>query len=516
MNSLNKPAINRRDFLQLIAMAALTFMNTAPSLAAGINSKKISSNRSPNIILLLFDALSARHMSTYGYHRSTTPNISDFAKRSNVYLNHYSTGNFTSPGTASLLTGVYPWTHRAFNFPGTVIKKYCDDNIFSNFSSNYSITTYTHNIFAQLILNQFRHHIDNFLPVNQYTLVGEKYSERLFPSDFPAAYFSERILRGEESKLPGSILFSRIELETLLKDLRGISYDLRDKYPRGIPTNYNRMFFILETAIDSIMEQAVTLPKPYFMYYHLFPPHKPYLPRAEFINIFDDGLVGITKPPHTFSQGYSDGELNKIRQQYDEYIAFMDSEFGRLLSFFEAQDVLSDSIIIITSDHGDLFERGIWEHNTPTLYEDIIKIPLLISLPNQTEGKFISTITSSIDVAPTILSFSNKSVFDISESRILPGFGSSLLDEERSIYAFEAKSNSKSQPLTKFTVAMMKERYKLIHYSGYGDQLEDEFYDLENDPEEIDNLSRPENPIQQEMTRELIQKIESVNQAVDS
>src|SRR5919197_4136356 len=83
-------------------------------------------NPSPNIIILVFDSLSARHMSLYGYPRDTTPHLSQFAEHATVYHRHYSTGNFTSPGTASLLTGLYPWTHRAFDQAGLISKKMVD------------------------------------------------------------------------------------------------------------------------------------------------------------------------------------------------------------------------------------------------------------------------------------------------------------------------------------------------------------------------------------------------------
>ena len=77
-----------------------------------------SDNTFPNIIVILFDAMSARNLSLYGYPRETTPFLDKFAARSTVYHRHYSGGNFTTPGTASMLTGMFQWKHRAFNVAG--------------------------------------------------------------------------------------------------------------------------------------------------------------------------------------------------------------------------------------------------------------------------------------------------------------------------------------------------------------------------------------------------------------
>ena len=67
-----------------------------------------------NVIVLVFDAWSAHDVPLYGYQRDTVPNVVRFAENATVYHNHYTAGTFTVPGTASLLTGLLPWSHRAF------------------------------------------------------------------------------------------------------------------------------------------------------------------------------------------------------------------------------------------------------------------------------------------------------------------------------------------------------------------------------------------------------------------
>ena len=108
--------LSRRDFLKLAGLASLG-MVVPPSV-------QLASNRlqgtQKNVLIIVFDALTAYNISLYGYERETMPNLARLAKRATVYHNHFAGGNYTTPGTASLLTGTLPWTHRAIRFNGTV------------------------------------------------------------------------------------------------------------------------------------------------------------------------------------------------------------------------------------------------------------------------------------------------------------------------------------------------------------------------------------------------------------
>jgi hypothetical protein len=118
---------SRRDFLKLAGLAsgALALTGLAPAPLRG----RQPGGAAPNVIILVLDAMSARNLSLYGYKRKTTPNFERFAERATVYHNHHSGGNYTSPGTATILTGTYPWTNRAFNIGGLIEREHADHNI---------------------------------------------------------------------------------------------------------------------------------------------------------------------------------------------------------------------------------------------------------------------------------------------------------------------------------------------------------------------------------------------------
>ncbi len=121
--------LSRRDFLRFLALtpfapavwrAAQQPTAVPPTQATGPTAA------APNILLFVMDAFSASHTSLHGYQRETTPNLARFAEKAVVYHNHYAGGNFTSAGTASLLTGTYPWTNRAFNIRSTVVPPFTE------------------------------------------------------------------------------------------------------------------------------------------------------------------------------------------------------------------------------------------------------------------------------------------------------------------------------------------------------------------------------------------------------
>ncbi|MCA9921099.1 MAG: sulfatase-like hydrolase/transferase, partial [Anaerolineales bacterium] len=180
----------------------------------------------------------------------------------------------------------------------------------------------------------------------------------------------------------------------------------------------------------------------------------------------------------------------------------------------EADGILDNSYVILTSDHGELFERGIRGHVTMTLFEGLLHVPLLISKPGQQNREDVFAHTSSVDVLPTLLHLTGQPIADWCEGQVLPSFGVDVVENGRSIYGMEAKSNPKQAPLTKATLALVKDQFKLIHYFGYRpDDPEGtyELFDLENDPEELENLINSGHPAEAALKAEMAEKLAEVN-----
>ena len=173
------PILNRREFLQLagaysLGVIAPQFL-VKPGLKAGDSDPQ-------NIIVIVLDALSAAHMSLYGYPRETTPNLSALAQRAVVYHNNYAGSNFTTPGTASLLTGTLPWSHRATVHNDLVADEYIEKNIFSEFNQHHRMV-YTHNELANTLLKQLLKDIDDYIERGKLFIDNDDWINRIFKKD---------------------------------------------------------------------------------------------------------------------------------------------------------------------------------------------------------------------------------------------------------------------------------------------------------------------------------------------
>jgi arylsulfatase A-like enzyme len=507
-----KAKINRRDFLKLAA--TLPLLKLSSSRLTSVMGARAPASRPANVLILVFDALSALNMPVYGYPRQTTPNLARFAEQATVFHANYSAGNFTTPGTASLFTGTYPWSHRALHLHGTVLEGYTQRNFFHLAGPGYYRLGYSHNSLVTSLLHQMRSDLEAFKYPRDLALADLQYSDVVFPEDYNASIWSETLILRSESTFSSSLFFSFISRLIQALRERQLKQEYGKEFPEGLSNN-KAVYYILENGIDWLIDQLGNMPQPFLSYIHFLPPHSPYTTRSEFVNRFRDGYVPVAKPRHRFSEkGNTQKFLNQQRRAYDEYLAYADSEFGRLYDHLEQSGLLENTYLIFTSDHGEMFERGIWGHGGRTLYEPLIRVPLLISKPGQTFHEDVRTPTSNVDLLPTLLHTLGQPIPDWCEGQILPSFSEQPAIGERSIFAMEAKQNAQRSPLKIGTFTLIKGSYKLIYYLGYKDYKDDrhELYNLANDPEELDNRYVAEKPLAMELRQELEAKLQEMNQ----
>lgn len=509
--------MHRRDFLKLMAALPLMRISWRQRAPAPPHTPEAQAEDAahPNILILLFDTFSAKHASLYGYPRHTTPNLERFANRATVYHAHQATGNYTNPGTASLLTGTYPWTHRSMHLYSPIIPPYVDKNLFRALGhTQYHSVAYSHNMVAVTLIYQFLNDLDNFKKTEELCLHDGQLADQFFFNDYDLATWRERIFRGaaDISSYPSSLIYFLMNGEHWQAKKEAIDEQYRDRFPLGVPYHHDQIF-LLEDAINWLRDNLETLPQPFIVYFHLTPPHEPYCPSKEFYGRFNDSKVPKLKPEHVFTQEHPHTELIAACQTYDEYVAFVDSEFGRLYDHLNSSSLLDNTYFLVTSDHGEMFERGIQGHLTEVLYDPVVRVPLLISAPGQQERRDVHTPTSAVDVMPTLLHLANRPIPAWCAGQILPPYQTpdEAAGAERSIFAVEAKANVKIGPLTQATIAMFKGRYKLIHYRGY-DGFDDEYelYNVKADPEELNDIYATAS-VAAELKEELLTKLEEVN-----
>jgi arylsulfatase A-like enzyme len=506
--------LSRRDFLKIAGASAAGLLASRQLFSRGH-----AGGDSPNIVVIICDAFSARHLSLYGYPRQTTPHIDTFAGYSTVYHNHYSGGNFTTTGTASFLTGMYGWKHRAINYGGLVRSELAGFNPYTLLRNEYFRLAFSQNPWPDRLMGQYHRDVDRFLPPSAFSLMDDPQLIELFKNDRALASIAmeDFMLPAQNSVPAGSVLLGYLNKSRTLNDVQRkqtLAYN-----NNGIPEIMDPGYlipYLNENVYDGVLfelKELASRGQPYFAYFHLYSPHYPYRPHDKYRHLFrGDGYKPAVKPEHPLGSGLKENFLSGQRDLYDRQIVQVDDEFGKLISELDRSDILQNCCLILTSDHGELFERGFVGHGFQLMYEPVLQVPLIIHAPGQLERKDVFSPTSNIDILPSILSFAGREQPPELDGKPLPGFGGQE-DANRPIFSLVAVDNPAFTEIKKAVISMRKGGYKLIAYLGY-EEMDEEFelYDLESDPEELSNLASSDVRILSAMKEELFAHLDEANQ----
>jgi len=234
--------------------------------------------------------------------------------------------------------------------------------------------------------------------------------------------------------------------------------------------------------------------QPFFLFAHYFDPHYNYCLHPEY-NYYKD-YNGKLKSNHSIlelweiRQKFSKDDIEFLLALYDSEIAFTDEYIGRVFGELKKQDLYDNSIIIVTADHGEEFmERG-WLGHTITLYQEMLRVPLIMKMPG-CKPQVIDPSVGLINVIPTIYRYMDLQVDHKLEGSPL------LLDSGKSITAGPIFSETfnpqvhqpgRIQPIALRSIVLGSR--KLI-YNQVKDSIE--IYDFSSDPYEQNNLSAQKN-----------------------
>ncbi len=495
--------MNRRDFLRVAGLLPL-------GLAAPRWARQLSAaGGQQNVIVLVFDALSSYHLSLYGYQRETMPNLTRLAERAIVYHNHYAGSSFTTPGTASLLTGTLPWTNRAIRGGGRVAEALVGHNLFEVFGDYYRLG-YSHNSWVEILLRQFSGSIQDLIRRDQLYLGGSQLSPvGLFAADDDIATVGWNRYIELDQGHAYSLFLSRAQQITERQSLAHYAA----RFPEGLPATTAKQPFLLEDAVRWFDAATPRLPQPFLAYVHLLPPHAPYRPSREFFGRFaHDGLVFPKKPVDIFHSPVAPVDQTKRRETYDEFLLYADDALGQFYKSLETSGLLDNTWLVFTSDHGEMFERGILEHGGEALYEPIVRVPLVLFEPGRQQRLDVHDVTSVLDVLPTLAHATGHAVPAWAEGTLLPPFGQA--DPARAVYAVRCREGDPQAALTMASTILVRGRHKLHYYFGYpvlkGAELA-KLYDVQADPEEMNDLAAVQKDITAGMVKEVKTRITEVN-----
>jgi arylsulfatase A-like enzyme len=380
--------MTRRTAIATIAgTAGLVATEFALSKKASVVKAALRAERpKSNVLLITFDALSAEDMSVYGYRLPTTPNIDAFAGTSSVFTNFYSTSTFTTPGIASLLTGTYPSQNRVYHIIGRIRPEDANRSLpYLMRGAGYATGAFFSNPYAYYLAGSIRNAYD-FLPEPVFQSGG---LQHLWGGTRPLHQDTEIGNRMDEYN----------DLSILWNTLGRLPADLFRRYPAA------------ETFAHA--RQLVSqLPDGFFLWVHVMTPHSPYhpaqedrgrfIPEEELRTFEDEGDDGARRWfPHYEPDQQS--QVDQRRLAYDEFLLSADREFGSFMNELEKNGKLSKTTVIVSADHGESFEGGIYQHEHQYMTRPEIHIPLIIRTPGQQQGRKISFTADQTALAPTIL-----------------------------------------------------------------------------------------------------------------
>ena len=149
--------------------------------------------------------------------------------------------------------------------------------------------------------------------------------------------------------------------------------------------------------------------RPFFAYLNYFDAHEPYIPPVEYAGRF--GIRPQAPRDYDFLFNYNtpgwksvaNRDVAMARDCYDDCIAFLDEQLGQLLDTLQGQGLLENTLVIMTSDHGESFgDHGLFLHGT-SLYFDETAVPLVILSPDAPANRVVSEPVSLRDLPATVL-----------------------------------------------------------------------------------------------------------------
>lgn len=320
------------------------------------------------------------------------------------------------------------------------------------------------------------------------------HTPRSIPAMFLSRYASHTEWKGGQYNYP-KILPSNLSLFSVLEkegyETIGISSHFYFQKKQGITRGFtrwdNKGFKSIADSntdiasprtyakLEPVLEELSQTKKNFALFVHLFEPHAKWL----------------SHPEYDFGKGETPRE--KFINKYDSEIAFVDNYVGKILRKITALGMDKNTIIILTSDHGEGFkEHGFFYHGQ-TLYNELIHVPMIWKIPGW-PAKKIQTNVSLVDIAPTILDLVGQKIPDVFEGRsLVPAMIGS---------AFESKPVfAELLPYTSWKEhhkAVIDGEWKLIHRILAG---RFELYNLKNDPGEKVNLYSKEIEIGNKMRK---------------
>ena len=422
-----------------------------------------------NVVLIVWDTVRAYNLGHYGYFRDTTPNLARWAQRGVTYKRALAPAPWTYPSHTCFFTGQWPFR----------------------------------------LNSQWKFKLDTPDPTLAEYLASRGYQTAGFAANTNCCTYETGLARGfahfeDYALTPTSLLTRTVPGKWILENIPSLG----DSYGLNLGDSYDKKWIGLQSRggreinasfLDWLGRRRSD--RPFFAFLNYFDAHEPFVPPSKYQKRF--GLGPTTPQDYQFLFDYVGSAKGLIRQQdllmtrdcYDDCIAFLDEQLGRLLDALKVQGLLENTEVIITSDHGESFgDHGSFGHSY-TVNLDEVGVPLVILSPGAPKGREVDSPVSLRDLPATVVDllglsagspFPGRSLaayWGSAPGRVPPEITTPALSEQADATALQPHSSQ--GPVTGgFQMSLVASGMHYIRDGRGGEQL----YDLRTDPYEQNNL----------------------------
>jgi arylsulfatase A-like enzyme len=413
-----------------------------------------------NVVLVVCDTVRAVSLSLYGYERDTTPNLRQWARKGVRYAMALVPAPWTYPSHSSFFTGQWPYKlNSQWNFSLDAAYPTLAEYLASRGYQTVGLVANTMGCGYETGLDR------GFAQYEDYPLTPRLFLGRITAGSW---ILTNILCRGD--------FYERKWINLQSRDARGIN----DRF----------LGWLRRRPRD----------RPFFAFLNYFDAHSPYVPPAEYAGRFgikpripEDYRLLFDIPQLATSKDWQ-RNFFMARDRYDDCIAALDDQLGRLLEALSTQGLLDNTLVIITSDHGESFgDHRVLGHGA-ALYLDQTMVPLLIFSPDAPAGRTVANPVSLRDLPATIVDQLGLSAGSPFPGHSLAAFWTSspgqaspritpALSEMAQAAAFGSEQERKP------TRALLQMSLVASGWHYIRDRVgPEQLYDLRSDPTELRNL----------------------------
>ncbi|MHC4887354.1 MAG: sulfatase family protein [Planctomycetota bacterium] len=480
---------------------------------------------------VLFITSDQQHWNTMGYLNPEvkTPNLDRLAKMGTVFDRAYTVNPTCTPTRASWITGTFPSQHGAYSL-GTKL-----DESTHVVGEDFQDAGYRTALVGKAHFQPLKS-TDEYPSLESYPIMQDLDYWRDFTGPF---YGFERVELARNHTDEGHAG----QHYALWMEEKGC-HNWRDYYQKpggikekgdqghwAIPEEFHYDAWIADRT-NALMEEYAAAGDNFFLWASFFDPHPPYLAPAPWDTMYDPAQVTVPSiepgeheknPPHLQKTQEEKPDFTYLQEEdgnachgcsshlhdrevmaqniatYYGMISLMDKYIGKILDRLDGLGLTNDTLVVFTTDHGHFFGHHGLTAKGPFHYEDMVKVPLIASLPGAIPaGEHCSDVQSLVDLAPTFLGYAGLDV-----PRCMTGLNMEAAWSGREASPRDhAIVENRHQPTTIHMKTYVDARYKL---TVYWNQPYGELFDLIVDPGEVNNLW--DDPESQSLRAELTEKL---------